>query len=95
MFVFICLHTFHVVTCEDLPPSVVVSRYYLYLSFCLLLGEKTWLVFGEKRWGEGVCGGNWVEIGGVEEVVGEGQWWLSVEQFFGRFLLISGDLAAG
>ena len=29
MFVFICLHTFRVVTCEDLPPSVVVSRYYL------------------------------------------------------------------
>lgn len=36
MFVFICLHTFHVVTSEDLPPSVVVSRCYLYfVLFCL------------------------------------------------------------
>jgi len=73
-------------------PWVGVSRICLWekkRGWCLERGD------GERRWREGVCGENWVEIGGVEEVVGEGQWWLSVEQFFGRFLLISGDLAAG
>ena len=29
-FVFICLHTFRVVTSQTLPPSVIVSRCYLY-----------------------------------------------------------------